>query len=85
MSPHHDQHDHDDHGGLVRIRTSQLAFPEATCRTAHAVSGYASSLTNLNGVSLASDNVFGEDRAANQLATITGDATGYTATLTVAV
>lgn len=68
-----------------RIRTSQLAFPESTCRVAYAVNGYATSLTNLNGVTLASDNVFGEDRAANQLATMTGDVNGYTATLTVAV
>ncbi len=69
-----------------RVRTSQLALPEATSRTVYATSGYATSLTNLGGVSLASDNVFGEDRAANQLATMTGDATaGYTATLTVAV
>lgn len=68
-----------------RIRTSQLAFPESACRVAYAVNGYATSLTNLNGVTLASDNVFGEDRAANQLATMTGDVNGYTATLTVAV
>lgn len=68
-----------------RVRTSQLAFPEATCRAAYAVTGYATSLTNLSGVSLTSDNVFGEDRAASQLATMTGDVSGYTATLTVAV
>ncbi len=30
-----------------RIRTSQLAFPEATCRTAYTTAGYATSLTNL--------------------------------------
>lgn len=69
-----------------RIRTSQLALPEATCRAAYAATGYTASIANLNGVTLAGDNVFGEDRAANQLATVTGDATaGYTATLTVAV
>jgi len=35
---------------------------------------------------LASDNVFGNDRAAHQLATVTGDVTGgYVATLTVGV
>lgn len=68
-----------------RIRTSQLAIPEATCRAAYATTGYGTSLTNLNGVTLASDNVFGEDRAANQLATMSGDTSGYTATLTVAV
>lgn len=69
-----------------RVRTSQLALPESTARAVYATTGYASSLTNLGGVSLASDNVFGEDRAANQLATMTGDAaSGYTATLTVPV
>ncbi len=68
-----------------RIRTSQLALPEATCRTVYATTGYAASLTNLNGVTLATDGVFSDDRAANQMAVMTGDVSGYTATLTVAV
>ncbi len=69
-----------------RIRTSQLALPESVCRAVYATTGYAQSLTNLNGVSLANDNVFGEDDGAKQLATVTGDVNaGYTATLNVAV
>jgi protocatechuate 3,4-dioxygenase beta subunit len=68
-----------------RIRTSQLALPESTCRTVYATTGYAQSLTNLGRITLASDNVFGEDRGASQLAGMTGDTRGYTATLTVAV
>jgi hypothetical protein len=41
---------------------------------------------NLARLSLASDNVFGDDSAALQLATVTGDVVGgYTVTLPVAV
>lgn len=65
--------------------TSQLALPEDVCRTVYATDGYASSLRNLNGISLATDNVF-RDGWSSQLATVTGDATsGYTARITVGV
>ena len=43
-------------------------------------------MTNLAQVSLESDNVFGDDGGAHQLATMTGDVTtGYVATLTAPV
>jgi protocatechuate 3,4-dioxygenase beta subunit len=68
------------------IATSQLAFPENMLTTAYADSRYPNSAQNLSQVSLATDNVFGEDGAALQLATITGDASsGYTATLALRV
>jgi hypothetical protein len=52
----------------------------------YAQSGYQVSVGNLAPLSLASDNVFGDDSAALQLATVTGDVSGgYTATLPVAV
>ncbi len=64
-----------------KVMTSQVALPEAVCRQVYATSGYSSSLSNLNGISLATDNVF-RDGTANQMATVTGDTTnGYTATL----
>lgn len=68
-----------------KIATSQIALPKTACDAAYATSGYATSITNLSRVSLATDNVF-RDGAALELATVTGDVTsGMTATLTVAV
>jgi protocatechuate 3,4-dioxygenase beta subunit len=69
-----------------KLRTSQLALPESVCRTVYgSASGYTGSLTNLNGVSLTSDNVF-SDGVTTQMATVTGSvAAGYVATLQVGV
>ncbi|MFT3887995.1 MAG: intradiol ring-cleavage dioxygenase [Arachnia sp.] len=68
------------------IATSQLAFPEDMLHVVYEGSDYSGSEQNLSQVTLASDNVFGEDSAALQMATVTGDATsGYTAALTVRV
>lgn len=68
-----------------KIATSQIALPKTACDLVYDTTGYASSKTNLNGVSLATDNVF-SDGSALELATVTGDVTnGLVATLTVAV
>lgn len=69
------------------VRTSQIALPEAACRTVYAdTATYPSSTSNLERTSLTSDNVFGDDGGIHQLATVTGDATsGFVANLTVAV
>ncbi|GAA2362862.1 3,4-dioxygenase subunit beta [Dactylosporangium salmoneum] len=68
------------------IATSQVALPKAACDTVYATSGYEASVTNLAQVSLARDNVFGDDSAAHQLGTVTGSAdAGYTVALTVPV
>jgi protocatechuate 3,4-dioxygenase beta subunit len=68
------------------IATSQLALPEAECAAVYATSGYDGSARNLSGITLASDNVFGEDSAVSQLATMSGDASaGYRAVLAVGV
>ena len=87
-------------GGGSPIATSQLALPEDVCAEVYATAGYEQSVQNLGQVSLESDNVFSDDQAAHQLATVTlaadaadsssttisGDAaTGYVATLTVPV
>lgn len=68
------------------IATSQLALPEDVCAAVYVDSRYDGSTQNLSQTSLAGDNVFGDDSAALQLATVTGDiGSGYTATLVVGV
>lgn len=68
------------------IATSQAALPEDACTTVYALSGYEGSTANLQQVTLDSDNVFGDDGGALQLATVTGDATaGYAVALTARV
>lgn len=68
------------------IATSQLALPQAMLETVYALPAYDGSARNLSGVSLTSDNVFGEDGGALQMATVTGDASaGYAASLVVRV
>ena len=68
------------------IHTSQMALLEDICKTVYATDGYANSTENLSRVTLESDNVFGDDGASLQLATMTGDVTnGYTAKLTVGI
>ena len=68
------------------ICTSQVALPQATCEAVYATAGYSASVSNLAQISLASDNVFGDDSAAHQLGAVTGDVTsGFTVALTVPV
>ena len=68
------------------IATSQVALPKNTCDQVYATDGYASSISTLAQVTLADDNVFGDDDGASQLATVTGDTTnGYTVSLDVGV
>ena len=68
------------------IATSQLAFPKDVVDLVYATEGYEDSVANLAQVSLESDNVFGDDGAAHQLATVTGDVSkGFVATLTAPV
>ncbi len=68
------------------IATSQIALPQDVCDTVYATSGYEASVSNLSQLSLATDNVFGNDSAALQMATVTGDTTsGYQVSLTANV
>ncbi|MDQ1205604.1 intradiol ring-cleavage dioxygenase [Microbacterium sp. SORGH_AS_0862] len=68
------------------IATSQLALPEAPLTDVYALSAYDGSARNLSQVTLSSDNIFGDDGGALQVATVTGDTTsGYTAALAVRV
>ncbi|MEU4017133.1 intradiol ring-cleavage dioxygenase [Microbacterium sp. NPDC028030] len=68
------------------IATSQLALPEAACTAVYADPVYDGSAGNLARITLESDNVFGDDAGALQVATVTGSVSaGYTATLVVGV
>jgi protocatechuate 3,4-dioxygenase beta subunit len=67
-------------------KTTQLALPEDVCRVVYATQGYEQSVRNLASTSLSRDNVFRDDSAATQLASVTGSvADGYVATLNVVV
>ncbi len=69
-----------------KLRTSQLAIPEDSCREVYGVvDGYESSADTFSGVSLDADGVF-SDGYSLQLAAVTGSADeGYTFTLNVPV
>lgn len=73
--------------GSNDVKTSQLALPASSCNQVYGVaSGYGSSATNFGSITLATDNVFGDDSAAHQIATVSGDATnGFAASLQVGV
>ena len=69
-----------------KLRTSQLAIPEDSCREVYGVAdGYDASVSTFEGVSLDSDMVF-SDGYSLQLATVTGSVDeGYTFSLNVPV
>lgn len=68
------------------IATSQVALPEDACAAVYALDEYSGSTANLAQVSLADDNVFGDDGGVLQLGTTTGDvASGYSVALTARV
>lgn len=66
------------------VLTSQLTFPAAMLAEAYATTEYATSRSNYARISLASDNVFGNDQGVTQISTATGAvATGYSAHIVV--
>jgi protocatechuate 3,4-dioxygenase beta subunit len=68
------------------IATSQVALPKETCAKVYAQTGYEQSVANLSQVSLASDNVFGDDGGKSQLVTVTGNVkSGLNVALSVGV
>ncbi|MEP6629699.1 MAG: 3,4-dioxygenase subunit beta, partial [Lapillicoccus sp.] len=68
------------------VKTSQIALPAEACAAVYATDGYSASVRNLAQVSLARDNVFGNDGGIHQIATMSGSApSGYAAALTVGV
>lgn len=69
-----------------KLKTSQLAFPVATCQEVYNnASGYSASISNLASISFATDGIF-SDGYSTELVSITGDVTnGYVATIVVGV
>lgn len=69
-----------------KLKTSQLAFPLATCQEVYNnASGYSASIANLASISFATDNVF-SDGVTLELVSISGSvAAGYTAHIQVAI
>ncbi|WP_029262861.1 MULTISPECIES: dioxygenase family protein [unclassified Microbacterium] len=68
------------------IATSQLALPQDACAAVYAEAAYDGSARNLSQITLASDNVFGDDSGALQVATVSGSVSaGYAASLLVGV
>jgi len=69
-----------------KIATSQIALPKDICDQVYATSGYEQSVQTLQGVSLSSDMVFGEDDGERQIGTISGSVSnGLTVDLSVPV
>jgi protocatechuate 3,4-dioxygenase beta subunit len=68
------------------VKTSQIALPQAACKKVYATNGYAASAGNLARISLSTDNVFSDDQAIHQLATVTGSVRkGLVANLTIGI
>jgi protocatechuate 3,4-dioxygenase beta subunit len=68
------------------VKTSQIALPKAVCNKVYATRAYTGSARNLQSISLSTDNVFSDDRAIHQLATVTGNVKkGFVANLTIGV
>jgi protocatechuate 3,4-dioxygenase beta subunit len=71
--------------GQNAVATSQLALPEAACDAVYATSGYETSVKNLAGISLATDNIF-NDGATLETPATSGDVTsGFSAELVVTI
>jgi protocatechuate 3,4-dioxygenase beta subunit len=73
-----------------RILTSQMALARDVCSTVYSgATGYSASVSNLAGVTIASDNVFGDNSTAQMAAmtpTLSGSINdGYTGTLSIGV
>lgn len=57
-----------------RLRTTQMAFPEAACEKVYSQDGYSDSARHLKDISLSDDGVF-RDGHSLQMATVDGNAT----------
>ena len=66
-------------------KVSQLALPSVACDSVYGeAAGYSASVAHFSDISLERDNVFGNDSAARQIASVTGSVNaGYIAQLTV--
>ncbi|HEY6570352.1 MAG TPA: intradiol ring-cleavage dioxygenase [Candidatus Limnocylindrales bacterium] len=69
-----------------KIATSQIALPEDISNEVYKTAGYEQSVSNMQGMSLATDGVFGDDGGEHQLGTMSGTvANGLTVELAVPV
>ena len=69
-----------------RLTTSQVALPKNICGTVYATPGYQASAGKFSALTLAADNVFGDDSGVHQMATVTGGiGKGYEVSLTVPI
>ncbi|MFI7220266.1 hypothetical protein [Micromonospora maritima] len=69
-----------------RLTTSQVALPKNASDTVYATTGYQASIDKFARLTLATDNVFGDDGGVHQVGTVTGDVTsGYQVSLTVPI
>jgi protocatechuate 3,4-dioxygenase beta subunit len=72
--------------GANAIKVSQLAFPQNVCEAAYTDDRYPGSAEYLGQLSLATDGVFADDQAAQQLAVVAGsNDAGYVANLPVGI
>lgn len=76
--------------GEASVLTAQIALPEAEAAAVYAADGrYANGTRNLGRISIASDNVFGDNseaEIAQQTLALAGDASsGYTGTVTIPI
>src|SRR5215210_5736932 len=55
-----------------KVATSQIALPKDVCEQVYATDGYSQSVSNLQQVSLETDNVFSDDGGAGELGSVTG-------------
>lgn len=68
------------------LATSQVALPQDVCESVYALPAYDGSAENLAQITLATDNVFGDDGGELQLGSADGDtATGWAISLPVAI
>jgi hypothetical protein len=69
-----------------RIATSQIALPKDICTEVYGTTGYESKVRTFSQVSLATDNVFGDDGGIRELGTMSGSIdSGLTVDLAVPV
>lgn len=69
-----------------KIKTSQFTIHPVLLSEVYATDGYTSSAANFRQITIATDNVFGDDLAVHQIATVTSTATsGYKATLQIGI
>ena len=73
--------------GTNSLKTSQIALPHGACSKVYDGDfGYTDSAANLAKITLGTDSVFGDDKAAHERPAMKGSATaGYTASLVVGI